>query len=107
MAAIRAAEQGTPSARVIVFDHDGGIDAGAQKECTQIFPHTGWAEHEPGEIWASQIGVAVEDANGNFKPMNDLLEEVAGKFAAMPDGIEKNALAIKLFGKAGPDVPPL
>src|SRR5712672_429180 len=57
---ILALDQGTTSSRAIVFDHDGGIRAIAQKEFAQIFPTAGWVEHDPGEIWASQIGVAVE-----------------------------------------------
>ena len=57
---ILALDQGTTSSRAIVFDHDGAIRAIAQKEFTQIFPTAGWVEHDPGEIWASQIGVAVE-----------------------------------------------
>ena len=57
---ILALDQGTTSSRAIVFDHDGAIKAVAQKELTQIFPKTGWVEHDPQEIWASQIGVAVE-----------------------------------------------
>src|SRR5213595_2318242 len=57
---ILALDQGTTSSRAIVFDHDGAIRAVAQKEFTQIFPQTGWVEHDPQEIWASQIGVAVE-----------------------------------------------
>jgi len=57
---ILALDQGTTSSRAILFDHDGAIRAVAQKEFKQIFPATGWVEHDPGEIWASQIGVAVE-----------------------------------------------
>ena len=57
---ILALDQGTTSSRAIVFDHDGAIKAVAQKEFTQIFPNTGWVEHDPQEIWTSQIGVAVE-----------------------------------------------
>ena len=57
---ILALDQGTTSSRAIVFDRDGGIRAVAQKEFRQIFPHAGWVEHDPQEIWASQIGVAVE-----------------------------------------------
>jgi len=60
MAYILALDQGTTSSRAIVFDRDGAIRAVAQKEFTQIFPSAGWVEHDPGEIWASQIGVAVE-----------------------------------------------
>ncbi|MBZ5560750.1 MAG: glycerol kinase, partial [Acidobacteriia bacterium] len=57
---ILALDQGTTSSRAIVFDHDGAIKAVAQKEFPQIFPTAGWVEHDPQEIWASQIGVAVE-----------------------------------------------
>src|SRR6478752_5988774 len=60
MSYILALDQGTTSSRAILFDHDGAIRAVAQKEFTQIFPSAGWVEHDPGEIWASQIGVAVE-----------------------------------------------
>src|SRR4029078_524206 len=57
---ILALDQGTTSSRAIVFDHDGAIRAVAQKEFTQLFPQAGCVEHNPQEIWASQIGVAVE-----------------------------------------------
>jgi len=57
---ILALDQGTTSSRAIVFDRDGAIRAIAQKEFTQMFPSPGWVEHDPQEIWASQIGVAVE-----------------------------------------------
>ena len=57
---VLALDQGTTSSRAIVFDRDGSVRAVAQKEFTQIFPRAGWVEHDPLEIWASQIGVAVE-----------------------------------------------
>src|SRR5436309_10754682 len=57
---ILALDQGTTSSRAILFDRDGTIRAVAQKEFTQIFPSPGWVEHDAQEIWASQIGVAVE-----------------------------------------------
>ncbi len=57
---ILALDQGTTSSRAIVFDHDGAIVALAQKEFPQIFPRPGWVEHDPREIWTSQISVAVE-----------------------------------------------
>jgi glycerol kinase len=60
MSYILALDQGTTSSRAIVFDADGAIQAVAQKEFTQLFPQPGWVEHDPAEIWASQIGVAVE-----------------------------------------------
>lgn len=60
MAFILTLDQGTTSSRAIVFDHTGAIKAIAQREFEQIFPQPGWVEHNPEEIWTSQIGVAVE-----------------------------------------------
>jgi glycerol kinase len=57
---ILALDQGTTSSRAIVFDHDGSIVSVAQKEFKQIFPQPGWVEHDPEEIWSTQLGVAVE-----------------------------------------------
>ncbi len=57
---VLALDQGTTSSRAIVFDHAGAIQAVAQKEFTQIFPQPGWVEHDPDEIWATQIAVASE-----------------------------------------------
>src|SRR5688572_13813249 len=60
MKTILALDQGTTSSRAIVFDAAGGIVAAAQKEFTQHFPQPGWVEHDPEEIWATQIAVANE-----------------------------------------------
>lgn len=60
MAYLLALDQGTTSSRAIIFDEQGGIVNLAQKEFTQIYPQAGWVEHDPGEIWSSQLGVAVE-----------------------------------------------
>ncbi|HWY85908.1 MAG TPA: FGGY family carbohydrate kinase, partial [Gemmataceae bacterium] len=57
---ILALDEGTTSARAIIFDNDGTIKAVAQKEFAQIFPRAGWVEHDPEEIWATQMGVAIE-----------------------------------------------
>ena len=66
---ILALDEGTSSARAIVFDHSGEIRSVAQKEFTQIFPQSGWIEHNPDEIWSSQASVIAEaitqiDING-------------------------------------------
>lgn len=53
-------DQGTTSSRAIIFDHDGRIVKMAQKEFSQIYPNPGWVEHDPMEIWGSQMGVARE-----------------------------------------------
>jgi len=58
MAFILALDQGTTSSRAIVFEQGGAIRAAAQKEFQQIFPQTGWVEHNPREIWSSQLEVA-------------------------------------------------
>ena len=57
---ILSLDQGTTSSRAIIFDHSGNIKGVAQKEFTQIFPHAGWVEHDPNEIWSTQVGVAAE-----------------------------------------------
>ncbi|CAL1520231.1 glycerol kinase GlpK [Chitinophaga sp. MM2321] len=57
---ILALDQGTTSSRAIIFDHQGGIKAIAQKEFRQIFPQPGWVEHDAMEIWTSQASVAAE-----------------------------------------------
>ncbi|RZL63566.1 MAG: glycerol kinase, partial [Pedobacter sp.] len=57
---ILSLDQGTTSSRAIVFNHDGEIVAIAQKEFTQIYPQAGWVEHDPLEIWSTQLSVAAE-----------------------------------------------
>ena len=57
---IMALDAGTTSNRCILFDQEGRVRAAAQKEFPQIFPKPGWAEHDAREIWATQLGVAVE-----------------------------------------------
>lgn len=57
---ILALDQGTTSSRAIIFDRNGAIITTAQKEFTQIFPQPGWVEHDPMEIWSTQLGVAAE-----------------------------------------------
>lgn len=55
-----ALDQGTTSSRCILFDKNGSIQSVAQQEFTQIFPQPGWVEHDPMEIWSSQLGVLME-----------------------------------------------
>lgn len=57
---VMALDQGTTSSRCIIFDHQGNIKAIARKEFEQIFPKPGWVEHNPMEIWSSQLAVASE-----------------------------------------------
>ena len=53
-------DQGTTSSRSIVFNENGNIISTAQKEFNQIFPKPGWVEHDPAEIWSTQLGTAAE-----------------------------------------------
>lgn len=55
---ILALDQGTTSSRAILFDREGRMHGMAQQEFRQIFPHSGWVEHDAGEIWSSQLAVA-------------------------------------------------
>ena len=57
---IMALDQGTTSSRCILFDKKGQMCSVAQKEFTQYYPQPGWVEHDPMEIWSSQLSVAVE-----------------------------------------------
>src|SRR5262249_38249124 len=57
---VLALDQGTTSSRAILFDELGAIKSVAQREFEQIFPQPGWVEHNPEEIWTSQVSVAIE-----------------------------------------------
>jgi glycerol kinase len=62
---ILAIDQGTTSSRAIIFDAKGQIKGMDQQEFKQIFPKPGWVEHDPIEIWSSQLQVvrdAIQDA---------------------------------------------
>jgi glycerol kinase len=58
MRTILALDQGTTSSRAILFDHQGQVVASAQQEYPQHFPHPGWVEHDPEDIWTSQLACA-------------------------------------------------
>lgn len=55
-----ALDQGTTSSRCILFDYEGRVVSMAQKEFAQYYPQPGWVEHNPMEIWSSQLSVAIE-----------------------------------------------
>jgi len=57
---VLALDQGTTSSRAIVFDESGAVRGIAQREFRQIFPRPGWVEHDPEEIWRTQLAVAQE-----------------------------------------------
>jgi len=60
MAYLLALDQGTTSSRAIVFREDATIAGHAQREFTQLYPQPGWVEHDPREIWSTQVAVAIE-----------------------------------------------
>ncbi len=57
---ILALDQGTTSSRSIIFDRDGHFISSSQQEYTQFYPQSGWVEHDPAEIWNSQIRTALD-----------------------------------------------
>jgi glycerol kinase len=62
-------DAGTTSARAIVFDDAGAVRSVAQKEFPQRYPQPGWVEHDPAEIWSTQLGVAIEAlGRANLRP---------------------------------------
>ena len=70
---IVALDQGTTSSRAIVFDHRQNILSIAQKEFPQIYPQSGWVEHDPMELYSGQYGVMMEAiTRGGIRP-----EEIA------------------------------
>ena len=102
-----AIDQGTTSSRAIVFNQSGKIKGIGQKEFEQIFPEPGWVEHDPMEIWSSQLGVIHEaldnagiDAGDlaairNYQPERNCYYRGTGK--------QVNRSAMQLYGRtAGP-----
>ena len=57
---IMALDAGTTSNRCILFNESGEMCSVSQREFPQYFPKPGWVEHDANEIWATQLGVAVE-----------------------------------------------
>lgn len=62
---IIALDQGTTSSRAVLFDEQGQIKGVAQQEFRQYFPQSGWVEHDPEEIWKTQLGVLVKVVSEN------------------------------------------
>ena len=68
-----AMDQGTTSSRAILFDKSGTIISMVQREFRQIFPKPGWVEHDPMEIWSTQMGVTMEA----MQKVDARIEEIA------------------------------
>ena len=60
MSYILALDQGTTSSRSIIFDHAGNAVSVGQQEFTQLYPQSGWVEHNPEEIWQTQLATINE-----------------------------------------------
>lgn len=69
---ILAFDQGTTSSRAIIFDKKGTAISTTQREFKQIFPKPGWVEHDPNEIWSTQIGVAAEAVSKSKLKSDDI-----------------------------------
>ena len=72
MSFILALDQGTTSSRAILFGHNGAIERVVQREFRQIYPQNGWVEHDPEEIWTSQIAVAREAISSGQVSASDI-----------------------------------
>lgn len=70
---IMALDQGTTSSRCILFDTNGDIVNMAKKEITQYYPELGYVEHNPLEIWSSQLGVCLEALALENADYNDII----------------------------------
>lgn len=73
MKCVLALDQGTTSSRAILFDPSGRIRATAQREFTQHYPHPGWVEHDPEEIWQTQQLTVREAMNSGGVRENDIV----------------------------------
>ena len=91
-----ALDQGTSSSRSIVFDAQGRIVAMAQREFRQIFPQPGWVEHDPMEIWDTQLATAREAlSKAGGEPWLTTSAEMA---RIMAEDLKRYGEAVKLTG---------
>jgi glycerol kinase len=76
-----ALDQSTTHARALVVDYLGQQVSVAEKEITQIYPHPGWVEHDPNEIWSAQIAVATQALRqANIGPANIAVKDNGGVY---------------------------
>ena len=105
---VLALDQGTTSSRAILFDKNGNAIASAQKEFKQYFPKPGWVEHDPMEIWNSQLEVARQVLNENKVSAKDIAA-MASPISVKPPwfGTEprENPFIMPLFGKTAEQLP--
>lgn len=81
-----------------------GLATGLKKLSTAMLEAASGAKEQAGVF--ARLGVSVLDAAGQMRPTEEVLLDLADAFAAMPDGAEKSALAVKLFGKSGVELIP-
>ena len=81
-----------------------GLAKGMQKLATAMVEAAGGSKEQVETF--GRLGVSVKDAAGQIRPTEAVLLDLADAFAAMPDGAEKSALAVKIFGKAGVELIP-
>ena len=124
---IMAMDQGTTSSRCLIYDKSGNIVSSAQKEFSQIYPKPGWVEHDPMEIWSTQLGVASEALSrinatyenieaigvanqrettvvwdkGTGKPVYNAIVWQCRRTAEMCDELNNKGFAEKFKGKTG------
>jgi hypothetical protein len=82
-----------------------GLQTGLKKLNTNIFEANQGSKSQAEAF--KMLGISVKDAEGNLKSADGVLVELAERFSKMPDGVEKSALAVQIFGKAGTDLIPL
>ena len=81
-----------------------GLATGIKKLSTAMIEAAGGSKEQVDAF--ARLGVSVKDASGQLRPTEAVLLDLADAFAAMPDGAQKSALAVKLFGKSGVDLIP-
>lgn len=100
---VLALDQGTTSSRCILFDKQGNICSMAQKEFEQIYPYAGWVEHDPMEIWASQLSVATEAMSKigvTGENIAGLVSRIKEKRRLFGTGIQDSLFTMRLCGSA-------
>jgi hypothetical protein len=83
-----------------------GLSTGLRRLSTSILQVSQGAGGEAAKAFQA-LGINVKAADGSLKDSSAVLSEVAGKFAAMPDGVQKTALAVQLFGRSGAELIPM
>ena len=94
---IMALDQGTTSSRTILFDKKGNIVCQANKEFEQIFPKPGWVEHNPEEIWMTQL-LTMEDVMIQARILKPLALLISEKQRLYGTRIRENLFIMQLFG---------